>query len=272
MGTDGLHWEKVVRKLQAGLMPPAGMPRPEQATLDSFRNCLTSELDSAAAVHPEPGRPATIHRLNRAEYHNAIRDLLALDINVDDFLPADDAGYGFDNIGGVLRMSQALLERYLDAGRTISRLAVGNPPSTTFSETYRTEQDEQQHERATGMPFGTRGGMLVPYLFPLNADYDLRVQLGGTRGLRDEYQLEVTIDGEPLQEGDWIISYNDDVVVGAREWTGSMTDVPVMGYDGDEYSLGYIQQDECPEFKLYKSSTGQLIELYSNVSIYFLMF
>ena len=115
VGTDGLHWEKVVRKLQAGLMPPAGMPRPEQATLDSFRNWLTSELDSAAAVHPEPGRPATIHRLNRAEYHNAIRDLLALDINVDDFLPADDAGYGFDNIGGVLRMSQALLERYLDA-------------------------------------------------------------------------------------------------------------------------------------------------------------
>ncbi|MBC60751.1 MAG: hypothetical protein CMQ35_09035 [Gammaproteobacteria bacterium] len=199
VGTDGLHWEKVVRKLQAGLMPPAGMPRPEQATLDSFRNWLTSELDSAAAVHPEPGRPATIHRLNRAEYHNAIRDLLALDINVDDFLPADDAGYGFDNIGGVLRMSQALLERYLDAGRTISRLAVGNPPSTTFSETYRTEQDEQQHERATGMPFGTRGGMLVPYLFPVNADYDLRVQLGGTRGLRDEYQLEVTIDGEPLE-------------------------------------------------------------------------
>ena len=193
------HWEPVVRKLRAGLMPPAGMPRPEQATLDQFRTWLTTELDGAAAASPNPGRTATFHRLNRAEYRNAIRDLLALEINIEDFLPADDASYGFDNIGGVLRMSQSLLERYLDASRVISRLAVGSPPLVPFSETFRTAQDEQQHERLAGLPFGTRGGILVSYLFPLDADYDLRIQLNGTRGLTDEHQLEVTVDGEPVE-------------------------------------------------------------------------
>ncbi|MCH8265363.1 MAG: DUF1587 domain-containing protein, partial [Proteobacteria bacterium] len=137
VAANAAHWEPVVRKLRAGLMPPAGLPRPEPATLDGFRTWLETELDTAAAARPNPGRTATFHRLNRAEYGNAIRDLLALEIDVDDFLPADDAGYGFDNIGGVLRMSQSLLERYLDASRAISRLAVGSPPPVPFSETFR---------------------------------------------------------------------------------------------------------------------------------------
>ena len=199
VATDAAHWEPVVRKLRAGLMPPAGRRRPDQATLDQFRAWLETELDAAAAARPDPGRTATFHRLNRAEYSNAIRDLLALEIDVDDFLPADDAGFGFDNMGGVLRMSQSLLERYLDASRIISRLAVGSPPPAPFSETFRTAQDEQQHERATGLPFGTRGGMLVSYQFPLDADYDLSIQLSGTRGLREEHRLEVTVDGEPVE-------------------------------------------------------------------------
>ena len=194
------HWEPVVRKLRAGLMPPAGLPRPDPATLDGFRTWLETQLDGATAAHPNPGRTASFHRLNRAEYSNAIRDLLALEIDVDDFLPADDAGYGFDNIGGVLRMSQSLLERYLDASRAISRLAVGSPPSVPFSETFRTAQDEQQHERGVGLPFGTRGGVLLSYLFPLDADYDLHIQLSGTQGLRDEHRLEVTVDGEPIEQ------------------------------------------------------------------------
>ena len=194
------HWEPVVRKLRAGLMPPAGLPRPDPATLDGFRTWLETQLDGATAAHPNPGRTASFHRLNRAEYSNAIRDLLALEIDVDDFLPADDAGYGFDNIGGVLRMSQSLLERYLDASRAISRLAVGSPPSVPFSETFRTAQDEQQHERGVGLPFGTRGGVLLSYLFPLDADYDLHIQLSGTRGLRDEHRLEVAVDGEPIEQ------------------------------------------------------------------------
>ena len=199
VATDAAHWEPVVRKLRAGLMPPAGRRRPDQATLDQFRAWLETELDAAAAARPDPGRTATFHRLNRAEYSNAIRDLLALEIDVDDFLAADDAGFGFDNMGGVLRMSQSLLERYLDASRIISRLAVGSPPPAPFSETFRTAQDEQQHERATGLPFGTRGGMLVSYQFPLDADYDLSIQLSGTRGLREEHRLEVTVDGEPVE-------------------------------------------------------------------------
>ena len=200
VAANAAHWEPVVRKLRAGLMPPAGLPRPEPTTLDGFRAWLESELDGAAAARPNPGRTASFHRLNRAEYGNAIRDLLALEIDVDDFLPADDAGYGFDNIGGVLRMSQSLLERYLDASRAISRLAVGSPPPVPFSETFRNAQDQQQHERAVGLPFGTRGGMLLSYLFPLDADYDLRIQLSGTRGLREEHRLEVTVDGEPIEQ------------------------------------------------------------------------
>ena len=198
VAADAAHWEPVVRKLRAGLMPPAGRRRPDQAVLDEFRAWLETELDGAAAASPDPGRTATFHRLNRAEYHNAIRDLLALEIDVVDFLPADDASFGFDNIGGVLRISQSLLERYLNASRVISRLAVGSPPPAPFSEEFRTAQDEQQQDRATGMPFGTRGGMLVPYQFPLDADYDLNIRVSGARGLDEQNRIEVTVDGEPI--------------------------------------------------------------------------
>ncbi|MEC7846186.1 MAG: DUF1592 domain-containing protein [Gemmatimonadota bacterium] len=198
IAADAAHWEPVVRKLRAGLMPPAGRRRPDQAVLDEFRTWLETELDGAVAASPNPGRTATFHRLNRAEYHNAIRDLLALEIDVVDFLPADDASFGFDNIGGVLRISQSLLERYLNASRVISRLAVGSPPPAPFSEEFRAAQDEQQQDRATGMPFGTRGGMLVPYHFPLDADYDLKIRVSGARGLDEQNRIEVTVDGEPI--------------------------------------------------------------------------
>ncbi len=199
VGEEAVHWEKVVRKLRAGLMPPSGRPRPDDPAHDAFQVWLETQLDNAWAARPDPGRTATFHRLNRAEYRNAVRDLLALEINVDDFLPADDASFGFDNIGGVLRMSQSLLERYLSASQSISRLAVGSPPPTAVSEIYRAAQDEQQHERADGLAFGTRGGMLVRHHFPLDADYDIRIQVSGARGLREEHQLEVTIDGEQIE-------------------------------------------------------------------------
>jgi hypothetical protein len=200
VGDEASQWEPVVRKLRAGLMPPAGRPRPDDTTHDAFLAWLETRLDEASAARPDPGRTATFHRLNRAEYRNAIRDLLALEIEADDFLPADDASFGFDNIGGVLRMSQSLLERYLAASRSISRLAVGSPPPAAVAETYRAAQDEQQHERADGLPFGTRGGMLVRHQFPLNADYDIRIVLSGARGLRQVHQLEVTVDGEPVEQ------------------------------------------------------------------------
>ena len=206
VANDASHWEKVIRKIRAGLMPPAGMPRPDDGQLEDFREWLQSELDYAGNTNPDPGRKATLHRLNRAEYKNAIRDLLALDIDVNNFLPADDASYGFDNIGGVLRMSQSLMERYLESSRSISRLAVGNPPPAPFSETFRTQQDQQQHARVTGLPIGTRGGMLVSYQFPVDANYDLNVELKGIRGYEmdlgsavETHRLEITVDGVAVE-------------------------------------------------------------------------
>jgi len=118
-------WEKVIRKLRTRTMPPPGVPRPDQAGYDSLASYLENEIDTAAVAHPNPGRTEAVHRLNRTEYQNAIRDLLALDIDATALLPADDQSYGFDNIAGILKMSPTLLERYMGAAREISRLAVG---------------------------------------------------------------------------------------------------------------------------------------------------
>ena len=136
VGAHADLWEGVVRKLRAGLMPPAGRPRPDEATSDALASWLETELDRAAAAQPNPGRTQTFHRLNRAEYQNAVRDVLGLEIDVADLLPADSAGYGFDNIAGVLRVSESLMERYLTAARRISRAAVGTTPPTPVAETY----------------------------------------------------------------------------------------------------------------------------------------
>ena len=113
LAADADVWERVVRKVRTGLMPPAGRPRPDEATRHAFVTWIESELDAAALAHPNPGRTEPFHRLNRAEYKNVIRDLLALDVNVDSLLPADDASYGFDNIAGVLKMSPTLMDRYI---------------------------------------------------------------------------------------------------------------------------------------------------------------
>ena len=131
---NGAIWEKLLRKLRNREMPPAGMPRPDAATYEALVNSIETERDRLAEVKPNPGRP-TLHRLNRTEYANAIRDLLALEIDVAEMLPADDIGYGFDNIGDVLNVSPLLLERYLSAAGKISRLAVGD---TTLPASYQT--------------------------------------------------------------------------------------------------------------------------------------
>ena len=192
-------WEKVVRKLRGGVMPPAGRPRPAAAALEAFLTWLEGELDRAWAVTRDPGRTATFHRLNRTEYRNAIRDLLAVEIDAVDYLPADDSSFGFDNIGGVLKMSQSLMERYLAAARSISRLAVGSPPPAVSADTYEAAQDLPQHSRVEALPFGTRGGLYIEHLFPRDAEYDLRVELTGSRRLRENHDLEVTLDGEPVE-------------------------------------------------------------------------
>jgi hypothetical protein len=195
IGANAPVWEKVVRKLRAGVMPPAGRPRPDETTHDAFVAWLEAELDRTAAAHPNPGRTETFHRLNRSEYQNAIRDLLAIDVNIADLLPADDSSYGFDNIAGVLRISPALMERYLSAAKTISRLAVGAPLPAVDHEVYSVVADAQQHDHVEGLPFGTRGGLAVRHLFPLDGEYEVKVNVSGAGAIREPQQLEVTIDG-----------------------------------------------------------------------------
>ena len=190
-------WEKVVRKLRAGAMPPRPRPRPEPAAYAEFRSWLEGELDAAAAADPNPGRTETFHRLSRTEYRNAVRDLLALDVDVGELLPADDTSYGFDNIAGVLGVSPTLMERYLSAARKISRLAVASPVPSPTAETFRIASDLGQDRRMEGLPFGTRGGMVVDYNFPEDAEYVFEILPDGPLRI-EPHDLEVTIDGERI--------------------------------------------------------------------------
>jgi hypothetical protein len=202
-------WEKVVRKLRAGLMPPAGLPRPDAASVDGLATWLESELDRAAAASPDPGRTEPLHRLNRNEYKNAIRDLLAVDVDVTSLLPSDDASYGFDNVAGVLKTSPLLMERYLTAAQRISRIAVGTPPAAPDVNTFPVPDDLSQDDRLEGLPFGTRGGTRVRYTFPADADYVIKVRLsrlglsgGATEDVprfAESHDLEVSLDGVRLQ-------------------------------------------------------------------------
>jgi cytochrome c551/c552 len=202
-GQEPETWEKVVRKLRAGMMPPAGMPRPNRATLDSWTAKLETELDRAAAAKPNPGSTG-LHRLNRTEYTNAIRDLLALDVDEATVLPADDSSEGFDNIADALAVSPALIERYVAAAGKISRLAVGNMLITPSTVTYRAPSDFSQVEHVEGLPLGTRGGLLVRHNFPLDAEYAIKVRarsagigVGGVGPSGEE--LEVVLNGERVK-------------------------------------------------------------------------
>src|SRR5580700_9431495 len=197
-------WEKVVKKLGTGAMPPLGMPKPENANVDEFLSWLEGSIDKAAALHPNPGRPA-LHRLNRAEYANAIRDLLALDIDSSEFLPADDASFGFDNVASVLGLSPALQERYVAAAGKISRLAVGDPATSPIVDTYRVRSDISQDDHIEGLPLGTRGGVVIHHNFPLDGEYVIKVKLlkstvdllfGGNA--LDE-TLEIALNGERVK-------------------------------------------------------------------------
>ena len=196
---DAELWEKVVRKLRGGLMPPVGRPRPDAATYDRMATWLETELDQTAKARPNPGRTETFHRLNRAEYGNVIRDLLALDVDVAELLPSDDSSYGFDNMAGVLKINQSLLERYLLAARKVSRLAVGSPPSFPAAETFRVPTALPQYDRLDGLPFGTRGGTRIRYTFPADAEYAISVELVGGANNPEPHGLEVSIDGERVK-------------------------------------------------------------------------
>lgn len=201
VAADAPIWEKVVRKLRAGAMPPAGMPRPDAAAYNSFAAYLESELDRAAAVDPNPGR-TSVHRLNRAEYTNAIRDLLALEIDGGALLPPDESAYGFDNIAAVLSVSPLLLERYMTAARTVSRRAIGDPDARPVFETYEVHKFLRQDDRMSeDLPFGSRGGIAFRHYFPLDGEYVIKIRLQKEareriRGLQEPHQIDVRVDGE----------------------------------------------------------------------------
>jgi len=200
VGAAPALWERVIRKLRTGAMPPAGMPRPEAAAHTALVTYLETALDREAAAHPNPGRAAP-HRLNRAEYANAIRDLLALDVDPAELLPPDDEAEGFDNNAQVLGASPALLERYLSAAAKVSALAVGSSSITAESATYRVRGDASQTDQNDDLPPGTRGGLLARHTFPLDGEYVIKVKLwqtnlGSIRGLEDTHHLEITVDGE----------------------------------------------------------------------------
>jgi mono/diheme cytochrome c family protein len=196
-------WEKVVRKLRARQMPPVGKERPDDAAYDAVVGSLERSLDRAAAAHPNPGRTATIRRLTRTEYQNAVRDLLALDVDVAALLPADESSYGFDNVT-VGDLSPTLLDRYISAAEKISRLAVGRPSRSPGGDTIRIPPDLTQEDHIDGLPVGTRGGVVVPYTFPLNGEYEIQIRLTRDRdehveGLSEPHEVELLLDRARVQ-------------------------------------------------------------------------
>lgn len=200
-GDNPETWEKVVRKLRAGMMPPSGAPRPSRAAMDAFIAKLETDLDQAEAAKPNPGT-TELHRLNRAEYANAIRDLLALDVDASTLLPVDDSSDGFDNNADALGVSPALLDRYVAAATKIGRLAVGDPSISPSTSTYRVAGDLKETEHIEGLPLGTRGGISFHHTFPLDAEYTFKIQTRSNVvlvGVPRYEEIEMTINGERIK-------------------------------------------------------------------------
>ena len=197
-------WEKVVRKLRTSTMPPPNRPQPPAEARAATASWLESTLDEAAAASPNPGRTETLRRLNRTEYQNAVRDLLALDVDAAALLPPDEAGHGFDNVT-VGDLPPALLDRYISAAQKISRLVVGSTHTALQADVIRVPADTTQEEHVPGLPLGTRGGVLIPYTFAQDGDYDIQVRLARNRtgnigGLRDPrpHEMEILLDRVPV--------------------------------------------------------------------------
>src|SRR5579862_5431530 len=216
-------WEKVIRKIRAGMMPPAGMPRPDKQAADALATLLETSLDQAYFAKVNPGRVG-LHRLNRAEYASSVRDLLALDVDVSTMLPADDANFGFDNNADALTLSPTLMERYLTAAWKVAGLAVGDPALAPTTQTFHARPDLSQDRHIEGLPLGTRGGILVRYNFPLDAEYLFKVRfwantVNTVRGLELPSQVEVTVDGQRVRLA--TIGGQDDANLGNTNPTAS---------------------------------------------------
>ena len=212
--------ERAIHMLHAGMMPPPGMPRPDPAAMKTFVASLENGIDRAAAARPNPGSPA-LHRLNRNEYHNSIRDLLGVDVDVNSLLPPDDMSHGFDNMADVLRVSPALMEGYIRAGDRISREAVGDPKVSAATKTYHIARVVNQMRHVEGTPVGTRGGLSVIHDFPADGDYVFKLSLyydicgplwGKNQGKGQ--QIEVSVNGEraALVTIDPNSTFTDDLV------------------------------------------------------------
>ncbi|MGE3511859.1 MAG: DUF1592 domain-containing protein, partial [Vicinamibacterales bacterium] len=196
-------WEKVLSRLRAGSMPPAGAPRPDATTTSIWADWLEAELDRSAAERPNPGRQPAVHRLNRAEYKNAVRDLIGLtdlprEFEIGALLPPDDVSYGFDNMSDALGTTPTLLERYLSAAQKLSALAIGDPDLPVIVDRYRVPLSLPQDDRFSDLPFGSRGGISVRRLFPLDGEYTIQLEIALGR-TADQHQVEVALDGERIR-------------------------------------------------------------------------
>jgi mono/diheme cytochrome c family protein len=232
VGDGADAWEKVVRKVRVGMMPPSGAPKPDPETRQALVSWLSTQLDRTAAAHPNPGR-GLIHRLNRTEYANAIRDLFTLEIDPSSMLPPDDSAYGFDNIADALGVSPVLLERYLTAADNITSLAVGDPETGPAGQTFRIRQDASQDTHIEGLPLGTVGGILARTTLPLDGEYDFsirlfRTNLGVVRGLEYEHQLEYSVDGERVHLSK--VGGEDDFKANLKNMTKAGDDVEARAH------------------------------------------
>jgi cytochrome c5 len=205
VGANPDIWEKVVKKVGSGAMPKAGSPRPAPAVLKNFVGGLSTALDRVAAANPNPGRPVP-HRLNRTEYTNAIRDFLALDVDGREMLPADDSGYGFDNIGSVLSLSPGLMQRYVLSAHQVARLAVGDPTQRPAKQTFPVQISTRQDARmGDDMPFDSRGGRAMRVNFPLDGQYQVSVRMqhlyssNYIRGIDKPEKIQVRLDGKLIK-------------------------------------------------------------------------
>jgi mono/diheme cytochrome c family protein len=252
LGKNAELWERVIRQLRAKTMPPVGMPRPDQATYAKVASYIETELDHVSAVNPNPGVLPTLHRLTRTEYRNAIRDILALDnlpkeMDFTLLLPADNVASGFDNIADLLYVSPTVMERYLDAAGKISRLAVGDPSMPVMVNIHQLPLEEPQESRVEDLPFGTRGGIGVHSYFPLNAEYEIQVELdsggGGFGGPSQPHQLEITVDGERKQ----LVTIGGPAPAGAPRRRGNAPTVVRIPVNAGPRLIGvtFVQRSEA---------------------------